>query len=141
MVKHALLNESNALGAILQKAAFLASLQALFNRYVEKNTAKHCHVANLSNQRLIVITDSGNWATQLRFQIPDLIKKLREHDILKDLQAICCKTRPAMHDAIKPKTRNMPKLSSSASSALSKNSNDIRDERLKNIMQRIAKHR
>ena len=69
MTNHILNNDGKTLQNLFQKVALLSEFNHIFAQYVEPTIVAHCKVANLQNNCLIVIVDSGNWATQLRFLI------------------------------------------------------------------------
>ncbi len=94
MTKHILNNDGKVLQAILARVAELKQLNTLFAEHLEPVLAKHCQVVNIDQGCLIVIVDNGSWATQLRFQIPNVLSKLRNHAHLQNLKGIICKTRP-----------------------------------------------
>lgn len=142
MTHHILKSESKLLQNLFQKLAELQELDRIFASHVEGPIVAHCKVANLLNNCLIVIVDSGNWATQLRFHIPDLIIKLRQHPRLSDLKAICCKTRPK--DSLnrifqKKSAKAMERISEHTSHIIQQSANTITDEKLRKILERIAK--
>jgi hypothetical protein len=61
---------------------------------------------------LVLIVANGSVATQLRFQIPDLLKKFKLDPILKRIHDIQCKVRPAPSSSRVDKASNtMPTLS------------------------------
>jgi hypothetical protein len=70
---------NNELANLLNKANQLKSLDALINPLLPAHLRKHCHVANLNDQRLSLVTTSGTWATQLRYQSSALLSQLRQH--------------------------------------------------------------
>lgn len=142
MTNHILKNDGKLLHNLFQKLERLREFSELFALYVEPNIVAHCKLANFQNNCLIVIVDSGNWATQLRFHIPDLIIKLRQHPPLKNIQAICCKTRPdsdALNNRKRNRSRPMKQLSAKAAALMLQSIETIQDENIRKVMEKIAK--
>ena len=82
------------LGKLLERARQIAALNPLVKQYLDANLAKHCQVCNLKNGRLIVITDKAVYATRLKYEIPELLTKLRQLDGFQNLIGIDCKVSP-----------------------------------------------
>lgn len=142
MTNHILKHEGKALINLLQKVDKLREFDYLLSQYLEASIVAHCKVANLQNNTLIVIADNGSWATQFRFQVPDLLEKLRQHPDLHGLKAISCKTRPdhtLTHKRKKNRTTPMKGLSKANAQMILDSAEAIDDKRLREIMQRIAK--
>jgi hypothetical protein len=141
MTNHILKNEGKALLHLFQKLDQLKELNRIFAQYAEPGIVAHCKIANLQNNCLIVIVDNGNWATQLRFHIPNLIVQMRQHTVLQNLKAICCKTRPdpALVKPQKKRQRSMVRISASTATLIEQSAEGISDTKLRNILERIAK--
>jgi hypothetical protein len=142
MTNHILKNESKTLLHLFKKLDQLNELNQIFAQYVEPGIVTHCRVANLQNNCLIVIVDNGNWATQLRFQIPTLIANMRQHAVLANLKAICCKTRPATHPQNtrkKRKTIPMKAISEETAKEMLQIAKNVADDKLRKILEKIAR--
>lgn len=139
MTNHILKNDGKTLQNLFQKLEKLNELNQIFAQYVEPGIVPHCKVANLQNNCLIVIVDNGSWATQLRFHIPDLIVKLRNHSPLSNLKAICCKTRPDPKLKAPMKKRRQPfkPISFQTAQSMQKSAEQIKDKKLRELMLKI----
>lgn len=140
MTNHILKHEGNTLGNLLKKVDQLNEFNRIFAQYLEPPIAAHCKVANVQNNCLIVIVDSGNWATQLRFHIPDLLAKLRAHPHMHALKSICCKTRPNPEldkPRKKRRVRTMKRICESAAIRTIEAADGIQDEKLRAIFKKI----
>lgn len=141
MTNHILKNDGKTLKGLFQKVDQLREFNDIFAQYAEPGIVSHCKIANLQNNCLIVIVDSGNWATQLRFQIPDLLAKMRQHPCLAGLKAICCKTRPdpAFEKPRKKQSKGpMKQMSLATSEMILKSAKTIEDKKVREILVRIA---
>jgi hypothetical protein len=140
---HVLQQDSAILGSILNKLKELHALHKILATYLDTKLASRCAVSNLEENCLTVVTESALWATPLRFQIPNLIEKLRQHTELSDLAKIICKIRPAQHKPKPPDTqteRLAPRLSAQTAELISASAATINDEKLQAVMLNIAKH-
>jgi len=121
-------------------------LQALNQKifiHLDKDMAKYIQVANLVNGKLTLIAANGAIATQLRFQVNDLLRKFNQDASLKPILSIICKVRPTQ-DQEPPRlartaAKNMPALSPQTAEIVKTIAESITDPELKKVMARIAK--
>ena len=141
-ITHVLQQDSKVLDALMLKLKQLKQLQQILSEYLDSKLINHCQVANLDNGCLIILTDSALWATQFRFQIPDLLAKLRQHPQLYHLKHIYCKIRPAQNVRRIPEASEPPmsRLSLETSQMILDTASTIKHDKLKTIMQKIAKN-
>lgn len=139
-MKHALKQESKLLQHILSKLDVLQKYHQFLTRYLEPEVAKHCEVAKFDKNCLIVIVDNGNWATQLRFQIPELLVNLRRHPGLENLSGIVCKTRPKVEPGARPgkKSVRMAKLTAATAENIGRTAESITHGGLRAVLKKIA---
>lgn len=142
MANHILNNDNKTIRNILDRLNDLKELNRLLSKYVDSETSKHCQIIKYEKNCLFVIVDNGNWATQLRFRIPDLMAKLRLHAGLENISGIICKTRPAAGLVKTPKltTRTVATLSAKTAESLLETAKTIKDPKLRAIIERIAKY-
>lgn len=141
MVNHILKLEHKALQTLMGKLNELKKLNQLLAQY-DPEIAKHCQVIKLEQNCLFVLVDSGNWTTQLRFQIPTLLSKFSKHPGLERLSGIICKTQPSYTAFSKPdKTaRKAAYLTPETAENILETAKTIQDVKLKAIMEKIARH-
>lgn len=142
MTNHVLKHHNKALQSILLKVEQLRELNQLFAQHLPAETIKHCEIVKFEKNCLFVLVDSGNWTTQLRFQIPELMEKLRKHPSLAQLNGIICKTRPhhSLSKIQKPPIRTVKRLSNQSSEAILAIAQKINDKNLQTILTKIACH-
>jgi hypothetical protein len=70
-------SQDSSLGGLLRRAAMLAQLQNVLTGALHPDLARNLRVANVRDQRLILITPSPAWATRLRMQSRQLLGVLR----------------------------------------------------------------
>lgn len=138
-VSHYLQTNSTTLGSLLTRLNQLNH----WNNYLreclgENELIHHCQIVNLSGSSLIVFADNPHWVTRLRFHIPDLLKKLRNHDGLEKIQAICCKVHPNYTPTKTKKRPSQQKLSNHTAMIIRDIAKKTSDEKLRLILDRIA---
>lgn len=84
----------NELAMLVNKARELQQLNQHLSNILDTKLFSHCKVANFENNLLTLVTDNSNWATQIRYHIPDLIEQLKEVPAFRGLQTIRCIISP-----------------------------------------------
>jgi hypothetical protein len=143
MVHHYLQRDSKTLGNVLNKLAQLKQWNMILRECLgdEAHLMDHCQIVNISVNSLIVIADSPNWLTRLRFHIPDLLPKLRQHKGLEHIKAICCKAQPSIHH-IKPKRTPKSRLllKPETAAAMLETAKKVEDIKIRTILEKIASY-
>ncbi len=135
--------DNKTLGSLLHKLAQIKHWNQIIRDCLgdEAHIMDHCQIVNLSGNSLIAITDSPHWLTRLRFHIPDLLPKLRQHKGLEHIKALCCKAQPGMyHGKLKKPRRNRLMLKPDTANLILENAQKIKDEKIKAILERIASY-
>lgn len=126
---------------IFAKVKLLTEIHQQLTAYLDPYLASQCQTANLVNNKLVLITVNASIATQLRYQSVELLKRLQENALLKHIQHIEIKVRPALHAAAlrQDTLKKMPLLSSATAAIVREIAETVADPRLKEIIKRIAK--
>lgn len=136
-------NDNKTLGSLLNKLTQLKRWNEILRTCLgdQGHIMDHCHIVNISMNSFIVIADSPNWVTRLRFYIPELLPKIRTYQGLEHIKAICCKAQPGVHHG-KPKKalRSRLKLNSETADVLLNDAKNVKDTRIKAILEKIASH-
>ncbi len=69
---------SGEIKSLLDQLSKINNLNKLLAKLLSQQSAKHCRVINLRQNILVIATDSALWFNKIRFQIPDLIEKIRK---------------------------------------------------------------
>jgi len=142
-ITHVLQQDSKILHDLLLKVKHLKQLSNILAEHLDAKLASHCQVVNLDNHCLIVITDNAIWATQFRFQIPNLLPKLRQHPLLYQLKTINCKIRPTTGQYQIPEAHQPPvmlRISPRTAEMILAAASTIKHDKLQAVMQKIAEH-
>lgn len=108
-------NRGSSLGTVLSHALLLRQLQDLLTGSVDPSLAKHFQVANLRNNRLILLAPTAAWSTRLRMETPRLLGILHGTG-RADIREIEIRVAPLVEPPAT--TRNLKPLSAAAKQAL-----------------------
>lgn len=135
-------NNGKDLQIFLTKLGHLNKLNQVLIDNIEPSLATHCRVVDLKENCLVLMTESAIWATHLRFHIPQLLTKLRQYPQLQTLTQIHCKVMPVAINQrlIKSQKKPMPPLSPQTAKIILEITKNIKSDKLKSIMQKIAKN-
>jgi len=140
MTNHVLKHEGRQLRTLLSKVDELKQLNDQFSRHLDPELAKHCQAIKVDRDCLIVLVDNSNWATRLRFYIPDLLPKLKTYLPLQNLKAICSKVRPDYKSVKSQRRIRRPiPLSKQAAEMMLETAKNIKDKELSKVLERIAR--
>jgi len=133
-------HESKTIGNLLTKFNRLKIWNAWLREYLpdESYLLEHCQIVGIDKASLIVIADNPHWVTRFRFFIPDLLIKLRQHDELKSIRAICCKAKPPHYRPAQPKRKPMM-ISDQTAEIVQETADKIKHGKLKAVLMRMAK--
>jgi hypothetical protein len=141
-LKHALQHQNSLLGGIIKKLQEIKNLQNILDAVLEPKLAAACQVATLENDCLTLITHSALWATRFRFQIPQLLEKLKNTETLQSLKTIHCKIMPRQQSAAESgiyEVAPMQSLSPATAKLIIEAAQTIKDEKLKAVMEKISR--
>jgi len=105
----------SSLGAVLSHARLLLQLQNLLTGSVDPSLANQFQVANLRQNRLVLLAPSAAWSTRLRMETPNLLGILHRagHADVHDIEI---RVAPLIEPPAR--TRDLKPLSAAATQAL-----------------------
>lgn len=127
------------LSPILRHAHELLRVEAIIRGLLPQNLRSRFRVANLRGRRLVLTTDSPVWATRLRCQLPDVLRRMKsaapENSISEiDVKVALSQTRPTS------KLLHHPRLSANSAKLLRDTANGCGDGALQAALLRLASH-
>lgn len=122
-----------------QKIAQLKRLNELWQKYIDIKLAKHSRVANWRDGRLVVEIDNANWATHIRYSLPELLSKLKTEKELTELKYIEWYIQPPETIAITKKAHKPAPLSTENSQLIMEAAEHIEHAKLKQVLLSLAK--
>lgn len=130
---------SGHLGALLGQVHLLRRLTAALRDALPEPLAAHCLAANLDDETLVIGCSSSAWAAKLRYQLPTLLARLRDHPGLAALSQIRIRVQPPREErprAVRRRTR----LSPHSADILSTLAEGTADPALKAALLRLSRH-
>jgi hypothetical protein len=114
-VAEVLNDPDSSLSNLLERAAYLKQLETLLTGLLDPGLAAHFQVAAARKNRLILISPSASWATNLRMQAPRLISSLHAAGV-RQIEHIDIRVAPLVN--LSAETRTKRPLSAAAKQAL-----------------------
>ncbi|MCK4869648.1 MAG: DUF721 domain-containing protein [Gammaproteobacteria bacterium] len=81
-------SKTGQLHKLIHQTEELQHLDRLFRQTLDNELGGHCHVSKFDGTHMILVVDNANWATNLRYGLPDIIKTLRVQPEFKGLKKI-----------------------------------------------------
>lgn len=136
-----LLTHSTPLQGLIQRGQALQQLEQRLKLHLPEGLQTHCCVANITADRLIFLTDSAVWATQLRYWRDVLLKHTQ--DITgQNIVHLEIRVRPAhfVENTAKENTHPAPQrsLSPETSALLRSVADSMADTSLQSVLYRLA---
>lgn len=132
--------QTGALQPIFAKAKILHDLTQKLNAHLDKTLKNNCHITNIDRQTITILTNSGSHATQLRYQVPDLLRKFKTDPSLSRFTAIQVINRPAISTPAPRRLKKINRLSKDTALLMQNIADGCEDETLKEALLRIAKN-
>jgi len=116
----------------------LQHLQKLFEKVVDIDLGTQCQVLEIKNECLLIQVDNAIWATALRYQAPELIKKLQKIPEFMGIKKI--RTQIYHNPWPQPLTVAKPNAISSASAiSITAVADSIKDTELRQMMLQLGR--
>lgn len=125
---------------IFSKIKQLEEVQKQLAQYLGP-LAPLCQVGNLANGKLILMAANASIATQLRFQSAALLQQFKRDSLLKNIKEIQCKVHLTASSPAPKQYQAVSLLSQETADIVQGMADSLEDPTLRQIMQRIAKHR
>lgn len=134
----ALLREAKPLKALFHQTQRLDHLQRLMESQLQPAARAHCRVASWREGCLLLIVTDGHWATRLRYQQRRLLRQLQTLEEFATLAKIQLKVQPPTVE--RSGTSQPMTLSDSAAENIQATAEGVRDPRLREALERLARH-
>lgn len=135
-VDHLLKSDNSLLEGYFHAVKRLTTLNKLLKKQLPILLQSHCQVANYQAGCLSIQTDNAAWATQLRYILPDIQKKLETLPEFKDLKTISYFIAPAENLATQQPIHEL-KISSDSAQII-KDAAEYIPGRLGELLKKIA---
>ena len=129
---------------LLRKIEELQMLNKKIAAYLDTSMQAYCQIANIVDSRLVLLVANSSIATHIRFQAPELLKKMQQDPLFKKITEIHCKisTTPTQHAMRKntQKTKKMDRLAKETAAQIHALAQSIEDTTLREKLMKIAEN-
>jgi len=129
----------NSLGSLSDKADYLCRLDRAVKALLSTDIAKHCQVANVRDNVLILHLNSAEWATQLHYQTTELLTQLHQQKCYAGLRSIQYKIRPVIRENKKEQVPSATPLSPTTRDLLRDTAKTVKDKELAAVLEKLSK--
>ncbi len=126
---------------LIQRSQLLQTLTQSARSRVSPMVAKHCWVAGIHSDVLVVLTDSSSWAVSIRYQQHEILKLLNSEfhmELEQTLKRLKIKVVSLPNGG--KKTISKPRLSESSARLIATAAETIQDPELSIALKRLAQH-
>ncbi len=134
-------NQNSVVGQLRLKAKRLNQLNKIFQSTLPESLTSHITLANIKDDLLVAFAESPIWATNMRYEIPGVLNKLKQLDNfpkINEIKLIQSRTTDARVTSIN--TEKLEMISESTSNLLTKHASTLKNKKLQNALHRLAKN-
>jgi hypothetical protein len=117
---------SDHLSMLLSQVRLLRQITTVIRNVLPEPLSLHCHAANIDGDTIIIGCDSPTWAAKLRYQLPHVLNRLRDHRNLPAFRQIRLRVQPL--DVVEAHTENrrlsMPEHTAALITSVAHNTTD-----------------
>lgn len=138
----AYLDTEGTVHALWHKLKKVEQLHAVVSKHLDNNLQAYCKVTSFINGKLTIVAANSSITSQLHFQSPELLRKLKQEASLQGIQTIQCKVQVQTNRSRRAltKPRTVKPLSAESASIIADIAETIEDSKLRAAMQRLAKN-
>lgn len=130
--------KTHDLNRLFRKADAISKLDKELDDALPESLKGKFKISGYKDGVLKLFVHSATSATRLKFAQSDLINKLRLNPILRELQSITIKVRPARYQ--KKLIRKLQRLSNENAQLLTEEAGQTKDKDLRDVLLRLAAH-
>ena len=135
-IAHLISDSAGGCAALLQQSQRLLHLTRTLQEHLPEPLNRHCTVANIHNDSLVLLTDSPVWSSRLRFHAPALLRELeRRHAV--HLTSVRIRINPP--EQVRPAAPSRkPQMSATTADLLRQVASTLDDPALGAALRRLA---
>ena len=124
--------------SLTENSLKVAELNHILMSALPAKLAKFCSVASYRNGCLVLETQTGSAATQLRFMQPQIFAKLKKSSKFRALQEVAIRVSPQQQQLDRRYTRQPPSVSEQNRTLIRQTADAIPDQGLAASMRKLA---
>jgi len=126
---------------VISEAKRLTEIKIIISQSLDQQLADHFEVAKARDGQLLLLVDSPVWATRIRYMQNEIINRLKNYGITKNIHNLSIKVRPIEFSRQQNKGNTSPlSISKKSAKRMLDDINSIADPELKLALLRITKH-
>ena len=132
---------ASVIGQLQLKAKRLHQLNKIFQSALPEFLTNHITLATLKDGLLVAFADSPIWATNMRYEIPGILNKLKQLDNfpkINEIKLIQSRATDARVTSINKEKLEL--ISESTSNLLTKHASNLKNKKVQNALHRLAKN-
>jgi hypothetical protein len=132
---------SSLIGQLQIQAKELNQLNIIFQSALPEFLVNHVALATIRDGLLVAFADSPIWATNMRYEIPSVLAKLRQLNNfpeINQIKLIQSRTTDSGGTSIKKEQTRL--MSESVRDLLTKQASTLKNEKLQNALKKLTKH-
>jgi hypothetical protein len=130
-------HHSDHLDILLGQVRLLRRITDTLRKALVEPLASHCIAANIDGETLVVGCDTSAWAAKLRFQIPQLLDRLKAETDLQSLRQIRIRVQPLNKEPSRTTKRRF-RLSEHSAALIASIADNTADPELKAALRRLS---
>ena len=132
---------ASVIGQLQLKAKRLHQLNKIFQSALPEFLTNHITLATLKDGVLVAFADSPIWATNLRYETPDVLNKLKQFNNFPEIHEIkVIQSRSAGVQVTNVKKEQAQFVSESVKNLLTDQASTLKNRKLQNALHRLAKN-
>lgn len=138
----AYLETDGTVHALWHKLKKMEALHVLVSKYIDKNLLPYCKATSFANGKLTLVAANSSIASQLHIQSAELLRQLKQEELLRSIQTIHCKVQVQTTRTQRTPTKAKPikPLSIKSARLINEIADTITDAKLREAMKRLAKN-
>ena len=134
-------NQNSVVGQLRLKAKRLNQLNKIFQSTLPESLTNHITLANIKDELLVAFADSPIWATNMRYEIPGILNKLKQLETFPKISEIkLIQSRATDARVTNINKEKLELISESTSNLLAKHASTLKNKKLQNALHRLAKN-
>jgi hypothetical protein len=130
---------SDHLSVLLSQVRLLRQITTVIRNDLPEPLSLHCHAANIDGDTIIIGCDSSAWAAKLRYQLPHVLNRLKDHRDLPIFRQVRVRVQPLDED--KPRTQNRSlSITEHTAALIASIAQGTADPELKAALLRLSQH-
>jgi hypothetical protein len=132
---------ASVIGRLRLEAKKNYKLNKIFQSVLPEFLINHIALATIRNDLLVVSADSPIWATNMRYEMPNILSKLTQLDNFPEINEIkIIQSRTANARVTIIKKEQIPIASESVRDLLTGQASTLKNRKLQNALRRLAKN-